>query len=58
MGSVLVTNATVVTMDAQRRVIPNGAVGVHNGTIAAVGDAGQVAAQGPGTRPSTPPAAR
>jgi cytosine/adenosine deaminase-related metal-dependent hydrolase len=46
MGSVLVTNATVVTMDAQRRVIPNGAVGVHNGTIAAVGDAGQVAAQG------------
>jgi 5-methylthioadenosine/S-adenosylhomocysteine deaminase len=46
VASVLVANATVVTMDAQRRVIANGAVGVRNGTIAAVGDAGQVAAQG------------
>ncbi len=33
----LVTHATVVTLDAQRRVIPDGAVAIDGGRIAAVG---------------------
>jgi 5-methylthioadenosine/S-adenosylhomocysteine deaminase len=34
----LVTNGTFVTMDAQRRVLADGAVAVHQGHIVAVGD--------------------
>ena len=37
--SLIVTNATVLTMDAQRRVIQNGAVAVDGSDIVAVGTA-------------------
>jgi len=40
----VVTNATVVSMDAQRRVIPKGAVAVDAGRIVAVGAAPDLAA--------------
>jgi 5-methylthioadenosine/S-adenosylhomocysteine deaminase len=40
----VVTNATVVTMDAQRRVIAGGAVAVDAGRIVAVGTAAEIAA--------------
>jgi 5-methylthioadenosine/S-adenosylhomocysteine deaminase len=35
--NLLVTHGTVLTMDQQRRIIPNGAVVIKNGLIAAVG---------------------
>lgn len=44
MSSVLVAHATVVTMDAERRVLPDAAVGVRDGEIVAVGDTAQVRA--------------
>ena len=37
--SILITNATVVTVDETHRVIENGAVYVEKDRIAAVGDA-------------------
>jgi 5-methylthioadenosine/S-adenosylhomocysteine deaminase len=40
----VVTNATLVTMDPARRVIPGGAVAVDAGHIAAVGTAAEIAA--------------
>jgi 5-methylthioadenosine/S-adenosylhomocysteine deaminase len=41
----LVTNGTVITMDAQRRVIENGAVAVRGDAIVAVGASAEIAAQ-------------
>jgi 5-methylthioadenosine/S-adenosylhomocysteine deaminase len=41
----LVTNGTVITMDAQRRVIENGAVAVRGDSIVAVGSSADIAAQ-------------
>jgi 5-methylthioadenosine/S-adenosylhomocysteine deaminase len=41
----LVTNGTVITMDAQRRVIENGAVAVRGDTIVAVGASAEITAQ-------------
>ena len=41
----VVTNGTVVTMDAQRHVIENGAVAVHGDSIVAVGPSADIAAQ-------------
>jgi 5-methylthioadenosine/S-adenosylhomocysteine deaminase len=41
----LVTNGTVITMDAQRRVIENGAVAVKGDAIVAVGASAALAAQ-------------
>src|ERR1700685_336905 len=41
----VVTNGTVVTMDAQRRVIENGAVAVRGDSIVAVGPSADIAAQ-------------
>jgi 5-methylthioadenosine/S-adenosylhomocysteine deaminase len=41
----LVTNGTVITMDAQRRVIENGAVAVRGDSIVAVGASAEIAAQ-------------
>jgi 5-methylthioadenosine/S-adenosylhomocysteine deaminase len=41
----VVTNGTVVTMDAQRRVIENGAVAVRGDSIVAVGPSAEIAAQ-------------
>jgi 5-methylthioadenosine/S-adenosylhomocysteine deaminase len=41
----LVTNGTVITMDAQRRVIENGAVAVRADSIVAVGASAEIAAQ-------------
>jgi 5-methylthioadenosine/S-adenosylhomocysteine deaminase len=42
--SLVVRNGTVVTMDADRRVIANGAIAVDGGKIVAVGPAAEVAA--------------
>jgi 5-methylthioadenosine/S-adenosylhomocysteine deaminase len=44
----VVTGATVVTMDRERRVIDDGAVAVRDGTIVAVGSTGRVAREHPG----------
>ena len=41
--SLIVTNATVLTMDAQRRVIQDGAVAVNGSDIVAVGTAAEIA---------------
>src|SRR5277367_6280645 len=41
----VVTNGTVITMDAQRRVIENGAVAVRGDSIVAVGPSAEIAAQ-------------
>jgi len=41
----VVRNATVVTVDAQRRVIPNGAVAIEGGRIVAVGERAEVEAR-------------
>jgi 5-methylthioadenosine/S-adenosylhomocysteine deaminase len=41
----LVTNGTVITMDAQRRVIENGAVAARGDSIIAVGASAELAAQ-------------
>lgn len=41
--SLVVTGGTVVTMDAERRVIPNGAVAVDGARIAGVGTADEIA---------------
>ena len=41
----VVRNATVVTVDAQRRVVPEGAVAVQGGRIVAVGAAAEVEAR-------------
>jgi 5-methylthioadenosine/S-adenosylhomocysteine deaminase len=41
----VVRNATVVTVDTQRRVIPNGAVAIEGGRIAAVGPAAEIDAR-------------
>jgi 5-methylthioadenosine/S-adenosylhomocysteine deaminase len=46
----LILGGTVVTMDAHRRVIENGAVAVRGDTIVAVGDAASVEREHPGTR--------
>ncbi len=42
-ADLLLFGGTVVTMDAERRVIPNGAVAIVDGVIAAVGPAADVA---------------
>lgn len=39
----IVQNATVVTMDANRRVVENGSIGVDKGAIVAVGAASEIA---------------
>lgn len=39
MRSILVTGGTVITMDARRRLIPNGAVYIEDGVVADVGRA-------------------
>src|SRR5271169_5255785 len=41
----LVTNGTVVTMDAQRRVIERGAVAARGGSIVAVGKSAEIESQ-------------
>ncbi len=41
----VVTNGTVITMDAQRRVIENGAVAVRGDSIVAVGPSAEISAQ-------------
>ncbi len=41
----VVTNGTVITMDAQRRVIENGAVAVRGDSIVAVGPSAEIGAQ-------------
>jgi 5-methylthioadenosine/S-adenosylhomocysteine deaminase len=46
----VVTNGTVITMDAQRRVIENGAVAVRGDSIVAVGPSAEIAAQYQATR--------
>jgi adenine deaminase len=53
----VVRNATVVTVDAQRRVIPRGAVAIQGGRIVAVGPAAEVADRYQGREVSTPAAA-
>jgi 5-methylthioadenosine/S-adenosylhomocysteine deaminase len=40
----LITGGTVVTMDAQRRIIENGAIAIKGDSIVAVGPAGQITA--------------
>eukprot|EP00606_Chrysophyceae_sp_TOSAG23-5_P000125 GSChrysophyteH2.ASY1.ANO1.1414.1 assembled CDS len=45
---VVITGGTVVTMDALRRVIENGAVAIEGDTIAAVGEAAAIASAYPG----------
>ncbi|MGE3345034.1 MAG: amidohydrolase family protein [Vicinamibacterales bacterium] len=42
--SLIVTGGTVITMDGEGRVIPNGAVAVYEGDIVAVGTADEIAA--------------
>ena len=44
-ADLIVRNATVVTMDARRRVIADGAVAIEGGRIAAVGPAAEVEAR-------------
>ncbi len=44
-ADLVVRNATVVTMDAQHRVIKDGAVAVRGGAIAAVGPAAEIASK-------------
>ena len=46
--SLLITNATVLTVDAEDRVIKDGAVLVEDGRIAAVGTSDEVKATHPG----------
>jgi cytosine/adenosine deaminase-related metal-dependent hydrolase len=47
MTDLLLRGGVVITMDAARRVIPDGAVAIANGRIAAVGPAAEVAAAHP-----------
>ena len=42
MFDLLLTHATVISMDAERRVIQDGAVGVKDGKIAFVGSSKEV----------------
>ena len=48
--SLLITNATVLTVDAEDRVINDGAVYVEDGRIAAVGPSAEIAAGARGRR--------
>jgi 5-methylthioadenosine/S-adenosylhomocysteine deaminase len=41
----IVSGGTIVTMDAKKRIIENGAVAVQNGEIVAVGNAGEISRQ-------------
>lgn len=43
-ADLIVTGGTIVTMDANRRVIQNGAIAIKNGRIAAVGTAAEIKA--------------
>ena len=45
MTDILVTNATVITMDPHRRVIDHGAVAITDGRIAEVGHSDELAAR-------------
>jgi 5-methylthioadenosine/S-adenosylhomocysteine deaminase len=47
MTTLLIRGGVVITMDAERRVIPDGAVAVKDGRIAAVGPTAEVAAAHP-----------
>ena len=46
-ADLVVTGGTIVTMDAQRRIIENGAVAVERGRIVAVGPRAEIEARYP-----------
>lgn len=50
MTSLLLTGATIITVDPQRRILPDGAVLVQDDRIAAVGPSSEVTAADPSTR--------
>lgn len=50
MADLLITGGTIITMDAQRRVIPDGAVAVVGAQIAAVGPRAEIEAAHPTAR--------
>ena len=55
MTDILITNATIVTMDGDRRVIENGAIAIAGDRIAEIGTTEDLAARHDAARPSESP---